>query len=171
MCSLQYTVYYSQLFNFNVIYKSSYRNKLWQHIEFKTNRNDLKSRKSCTRPKFKNYLFKHPTDCFGYRKSSLQVSNTVPEFTFGTGLHCFIWRSKSVARPWQEPYLCQEIGFLQFVSIVWYDVNILEKINPPTYRPIGEMESRVWEMNIFLLVILLSFCILNKINPKGQLIL
>ena len=125
MCSLQYTVYYSQLFNFNVIYKSSYRNKLWQHIEFKTNRNDLKSRKSCTRPKFKNYLFKHPTDCFGYRKSSLQVSNTVPEFTFGTGLHCFIWRSKSVARPWQEPYLCQEIGFLQFVSIVWYDVNIL----------------------------------------------
>jgi hypothetical protein len=27
-----------------------------------------------------------------------------------------------------------------------------EKKNPPTYRPIGEMEGRVWETNIFLRV-------------------
>jgi hypothetical protein len=34
------------------------------------------------------------------------------------------------------------------MSTFW---DILEKINPPTYRPIGEMEGRVWEMNIFFI--------------------
>jgi len=42
---------------------------------------------------------------FGYRKSWPEVSDTVPEFTFGTGLHCFIW-STSIAQPGQEPELC-----------------------------------------------------------------
>ena len=37
---------------------------------------------------------------FGYQKSWPEVSDTVPEFTLGTDLHCFIW-SKSVARPGQ----------------------------------------------------------------------
>ena len=41
------------------------------------------------------------------------------------------------------------VFFLQFVPIVWYDV-YFEKQNPPTYRPIGEMEGRVRETNIFL---------------------
>jgi hypothetical protein len=33
-----------------------------------------------------------------FKKSWLEVSESVAEFTFGTGIHCFVW-SKSVARP------------------------------------------------------------------------
>jgi hypothetical protein len=44
---------------------------------------------------------------FGCRKSWPEVYYTVPEFTFGTGLHCFIW-SKFIARPGQEQDWCHE---------------------------------------------------------------
>ena len=50
-------------------------------------------------------------------------------------IYTFKW-TKSVARLWRNQ-ICE-----------W----TLKKKNSSTYRPIGEMEGRVWEMNIFLRV-------------------
>ena len=108
-------------------------------------------------------------------------SDIVPEFTFGTGLHFEmnkpdLWMNSASEHAvvilfsyclycvwilnfqsfldlnFKIPFVSEVIGFfLQFIPIVWYDV-YLKKKNPPTYRPIGEMEGRVQETNIFLRV-------------------
>ena len=55
------------------------------------------------------------------------------------------------------PFVSVVIVFFFFCSLfllyfVWYMMSILKKKNPPTYRLIGEMEGRVRETNIFLMV-------------------
>ena len=40
--------------------------------------------------------------------------------------------------------------------------------NPPTYRPIGEIEGRVWETNIFLRVALSLLLFFKRIQISTQ---
>ena len=65
-----------------------------------------------------------------------EVSDTVPEFTVGTGLHFFIW-SKSIARPGKEPDLCHLSAALKLrcckCDVEWHVGYFGGGKNPPTY--------------------------------------